>query len=180
MANPEHIIQPENYPHKTTLGEYVREVCSDATGNESYLVSRNRILEGPLFALTESLQDLPPFIQPDLRGRVSLWLGPQGTQTPLHHDTTNVLFCQIYGRKRITLISNRQPALLEAPIDYSFYSRAAAAAQTMYQVDIEPGQALFIPVGWWHAVESLSTSVSIGFTGFCWPNRFDWYRPGDW
>ncbi len=32
---------------------------------------------------------------------------------------------------------------------------------------VEPGELLFIPVGWWHAVRSLDVSMSLSFTNFC-------------
>jgi ribosomal protein L16 Arg81 hydroxylase len=40
------------------------------------------------------------------------------------------------------------------------------------QVVLEPGQALFIPVGWWHHVRSLDVSISVSFTNFLAPNDY--------
>ena len=174
--NPTHVLHPERYPKRTTLGAFVANFDDPDAGKDCYMVSRNRALEGPLRALSTSLVDLPPFLESDVQGRVSLWLGPAGTRTPLHHDTTNVFFCQIDGRKRIQLSSSRNLERLEGEIRSSFYSEDS---QTEHSIELEAGQALFIPVGWWHAVEALTPSISLSFTGFVWPNRFDWYRPGD-
>ena len=43
---------------------------------------------------------------------------------------------------------------------------------------LAPGEALFLPVGWWHHVRALDLSISVAFNHFTWPNDFDWYRPG--
>jgi ribosomal protein L16 Arg81 hydroxylase len=45
------------------------------------------------------------------------------------------------------------------------------------EVLVHPGEALFIPVGWWHHVEALETSISVSFTNFLFPNTFSWQLP---
>jgi hypothetical protein len=55
-------------------------------------------------------------------------------------------------------------------------SDAVCAERALTPVDIviEPGRALFIPVGWWHAVTSLSDiSVTATYVSFIWRN-FGW------
>lgn len=45
-------------------------------------------------------------------------------------------------------------------------------------MDLEPGDAVLTPVGWWHHVEALEPSISVSFSGFRWPNAYPWYLPG--
>lgn len=110
-----------------------------------------------------------------------LWLGPEGVVTPLHHDLTNNLFVQVYGKKRFYLASALQAdaiynhhhvyssATLRAP---DLEARPEMARVQVYEVDLEPGDVLYLPVGWWHEVVGLSDSISLTFTAFRWPNEF--------
>ena len=35
---------------------------------------------------------------------------------------------------------------------------------------LQPGEALFVPLGWWHEVKSLTFSVTVTYINFLWPN----------
>lgn len=110
-----------------------------------------------------------------------LWFGPKGTVTQLHHDLTNNMLVQIFGRKKITLI----PAF-QVPYMYNknhVYSSVALPEvdlnqfpdfkkTTPIEIVLAPGDALFIPIGWWHYVESLDVSISVSFTDFNLANNF--------
>ena len=50
----------------------------------------------------------------------------------------------------------------------------AAAVQT---VTIGPGEALFVPVGWFHEVTALAPSMTLSLLRFRWPDDFHWLRP---
>lgn len=171
------------------MARFIDRVLAAGTTNDLYMVSNNNTMKRPQFR--PLLADVRPpraLFEPLRPEATSLWIGPGGTVTPLHHDTTNILFCQIHGKKRVELVSPQETALLMDPV-YGFYSpvelerRAEAAhpalrALLVKQVEVGPGDALYIPAGWWHRVTSLEVSISFSLLGFRRPNDFDWYRPG--
>ncbi len=172
------------------MDRFIDQVLAAGSTNDFYLVANNKALgRGRLRELFADVR--PPralFVPLTDPGAASLWIGPAGTITPLHHDTTNILFSQIYGRKRVELVSPQETALLLDPVD-GFYSpieldtrseqtHPALRALLVKQVTLGPGDALYIPAGWWHRVTSLDVSISFSLLGFRRPNDFDWYRPG--
>jgi ribosomal protein L16 Arg81 hydroxylase len=50
---------------------------------------------------------------------------------------------------------------------------AAARGLVVKDFVLTPGQALFLPVGWWHCVRALDPSASIGLVDFIWPNNWE-------
>jgi mannose-6-phosphate isomerase-like protein (cupin superfamily) len=40
-------------------------------------------------------------------------------------------------------------------------------------VELEAGEALFIPANWWHHVRSLKASINVSLTNFVFPNNFE-------
>lgn len=179
-ADPDYDMRFREHRATLTMSALAARIEATPRSNDFYMVANNRNLERE--ALTALLEDvhLPGFLDPERRdGWCSLWIGPGGTRTPLHHDLTSILFCQIVGRKRIHLVPPYELSpLAKARGVYAARNADARDAELRAQVDIEPGQALFIPMGWWHQVEALSPSVSISFTNFRRSNRWDWYRPG--
>lgn len=100
----------------------------------------------------------------------SLWIGPKGTITPLHIDMINNFFCQIVGRKRVRLVPSwNMPWVYN---EYHVYSDVDLlnidlekfpefGNATVYDFVVEPGEVLFIPVGWWHHLVSLDITISL-------------------
>lgn len=98
----------------------------------------------------------------------------------------NIIIVQVIGRKRITLIDPLHARYVynddgvfsmvdAANPDYSRFPLYAYADPIT--LVLEPGDALFIPVGWWHHVESLDLSASLSFTNFVFPNEYQWRHP---
>jgi hypothetical protein len=189
-ANPHYDEQFARHLTTTTMGAFVDRVLAAPTTNDFYMVAHNKSMDRaalrPLLrriVLDEELFD-PTSIG---RGGASLWFGPGGTVTPLHHDGTNIFFCQVYGRKRFLLASPQETRILDCAQGYYAYIDPEAPDLerwpwwrdvTLHQVILEPGEVLFLPVGWWHHVRSLEVSISLSLLNFRRPNTFDWYRPG--
>ena len=166
----------DRHRKEMSFGAYVDYVEANPTSNDIYLHAQNG------FMRTEVGQrlypDMPPFeyLDPERReGNTFLWFGPGKTLTPLHHDSCDILFMQVYGTKRWTVLSPRQKHLLYNSIgvfsdvdieqpDLSKHPLYRFAGSSTFL--LKPGEALFLPDGWWHAVRSLDISISLSFTNF--------------
>ena len=103
---------------------------------------------------------------------ISLWLGNR-TRTAAHWDLPQNLACVVAGRRRFTLFPTDQIAnLYVGPLDFTLagqaislvdvdapdlekYPRFADALGAARTAELGPGDALYIPSLWWHAVASL-------------------------
>ncbi|MBO9670182.1 MAG: cupin-like domain-containing protein [Sphingobium sp.] len=155
------------------------DLIEDNPGNDAYVTAYNSAANQAAFApLMADIRPIPSLLGP---GEGMLWVGPAGTFTPLHFDLTNNLLIQITGRKRVMLVSPNQTKLmahrrhvfsdvhdLEDPACMARQPQAKDVRP--YVVMLEPGDMLFIPVGWWHQVRSLDFSVMMTCTNFLWPN----------
>jgi hypothetical protein len=170
---------------KVLLKDYLRMVKTGGQTDNYYLVASNFLLNDPRFcSLHEDFEPFPAYLDSDNRTApygCSFWLGPAGTVTKLHHDAVNIMFCQVKGRKEFILFSPQQTPVLynhrgvysavdcEHPdtLAYPLFKNAQRI-----RVVLKPGEALFIPVGWWHFVKALDVSISLSFTNFLFPNRY--------
>jgi hypothetical protein len=174
-----HLRTPGQGDPEVSLADFLNEVES-SKGNARYLISRNRALENNLPELLDDILNPPDFLRPSLKGAVSLWLGPEGTHTPLHHDTSHILFCQIYGKKKLRLVAPDDLALLLSPTQHTFYTsvRPEDVGAQVFEVIVEAGQGVYLPLGWWHEFVALTPSISLSFVGFQDAQPNDAYRPG--
>jgi hypothetical protein len=150
--------------------------------NDVYAVGRNDLLATPgLESLASELGPLPG-LHPE-RSHDRLWVGPAGTLTPLHHDQSAAWLVQLVGRKRVWLASPLEPSLLDSA-DGVFNlldpREVEGEATEVHWIDVvlEPGDAVFLPTGWWHQVLALDASISVSRGAFRETSTRDWYAPG--
>ncbi|MGK0374008.1 MAG: hypothetical protein ACJA2E_000476 [Arenicella sp.] len=103
---------------------------------------------------------------------VSLWLGNR-SQIAAHYDFPNNIACSVVGRRRVTLFPPEQGSNLYVgpleftpsgqPIslvdscnpDFDKFPKYQQALDASFSLELEPGDALFIPSMWWHHIEAL-------------------------
>jgi hypothetical protein len=166
----EHIV-----PGTTDVQDIVR-----AVGNSGLDVSY--YLDAKLGQLSEALATDAP--APDWYPRPpvdsNLWCGVLGTSSGLHCDVTPNCNVQVIGRKHFMLFPPSQSRRLyrvpsvthcrfdpNAP-DFDRYPLARDA--TGWECTLEPGESLYIPVGWYHQVSVVSGwALNVNFF---WPRPF--------
>jgi ribosomal protein L16 Arg81 hydroxylase len=173
---------------RARLGEFVDKVLAGGPTNDYYMTANNEALRSPEFApLLEDIGTLPEYCDASqLASLSSFWFGPAGTITPLHHDTIMLFHTQIVGRKRWRFVSP-----LETPNVYNFNAVFSPidvdnpdlvrfprfGSVKMLEVIVEPGETVFLPLGWWHQVKSLDVSLSFSFSNIALPNNFTYQNP---
>jgi ribosomal protein L16 Arg81 hydroxylase len=164
------------------FGDYVDLVDQSGATNDFYMTanntSRNRA------ALATLWDDVPPlreYLDPDSADKGFFWFGPAGTKTPFHHDLTNNFMAQVIGRKRVRLVPLTDTAHMYNHLHcYSQIDGGAIDVERfpsvqharMIECTLEPGELLFLPIGWWHYVEALDASVTLTYINFLEPNDF--------
>lgn len=143
-----------------------------------YLVAQNHAMKGPLGAMLEDLSLPEGYLDAPKAERCSLWMGPANTLTTLHHDRTDILFLQVHGEKHWRLIAPTERALLDRVQGVAtLLDPSDIEGVVVHEVTVRAGDALLVPLGWWHQVRSLSASVSLSVSLD--PDEvLEFFRPG--
>lgn len=160
-----------------TLGAYLRGLGRPGpdVGAPLYLKEFDLLKALPMLR-----QDLRPAELWPCRGIVSssAWVGPAQARTGLHHDLLDNLALLVAGAKRFYLappgsveqagaVSGKHDrwAVL-AGLGIHELAHRLHGRHTLYRVDLAPGDALYVPRGWWHEVVNLQASILLsGFFG---------------
>ncbi|KAK7345861.1 hypothetical protein VNO77_16474 [Canavalia gladiata] len=131
-----------------------------------------------LETLREDIQ-MPPILVAKELSSINLWLNNTPARSSTHYDPHHNLLCIVSGCKQVVLwppsaspslypmpiygeASNHSSVALENP-DYSIYPRAECSMEFAQKVVLEAGDALFIPEGWFHQVDSDDLTIAINF-----------------
>jgi hypothetical protein len=102
----------------------------------------------------------------------SFFVGGTNTSTPMHYDTDDFNFLWLLeGRKRVVLIPNDERTVATYTCISSFEGHSCWTGidilngplpEFAVEVELGPGDGLFIPGKTWHAVKNLEPSVAYG------------------
>lgn len=189
-ADPDYDMHTRRHTVAVPLRDYVAKIEAAGTPtNDFYMVAQHRNVAKRLRALLDDVVLPPDLVRREgLENGAQFWLGPAGTVTPLHHDTSSILFCQVVGRKRFRLVAPTELRLLDDA--RSMYAAVDPEAPDLARFPwwpevlvrdevIAPGEMLVLPVGWWHHVRALDVSASLAVNALLLPNKFEDYVPGD-
>ncbi|KAM4087441.1 hypothetical protein ACJW30_10G177700 [Castanea mollissima] len=123
--------------------------------------------------------ETPAFLERKTLASINLWMNNAQARSSTHYDPHHNLLCVVAGCKQVVLwppsaspmlyplpiygeASNHSSVALENP-DFSTYPRAKCAMEHSQKVVLHAGDALFIPEGWFHQVDSDDLTIAINF-----------------
>jgi hypothetical protein len=170
---------PEEYAHnrkykEVTLRNYINDVFY-ASHHEPVYAAKNIVDINILNAL--NIRHPYPMFAEHFR-TPNCWIGPKGSTTPLHNDSTDNFSIQLLGIKRWILFSVHEIHNLSLqrtrygnykPASYDFQVslrdiESLRKEVPSYEVSVPEGFLLYLPYGWAHYVENTTSSLMIN----CW------------
>ncbi|XP_054792430.1 lysine-specific demethylase JMJ31-like isoform X1 [Prosopis cineraria] len=120
---------------------------------------------------------IPPILEAKELSSINLWMNNAQARSSTHYDPHHNLLCIVSGRKQVLLwppsaspllypmpiygeASNHSSVALESP-DYSLYPRAKNSMKFAQKAVLNAGDALFIPEGWFHQVDSDDLTIAV-------------------
>lgn len=163
--------EPPEY-RKASFAEYINSLYASASSADGYMAANTvpSILEDTYF--------FPTVFERDVFNVPRWWIGPANTGLKLHRDMVDNFLVQLKGRKRIRLYSPSETRFLypatvggnlmyePSRVDPDHYASEQFPdfKRAVYTVcELEPGDMLYLPAGWWHHVLNLEVSWSLNF-----------------
>lgn len=128
--------------------------------------------------LSEDIK-LPEFLEAKSLASINLWMNSALARSSTHYDPHHNVLCVVSGCKQVFLWPpSASPYLYPMPlhgeasnhsavalgkVDLSVHPRAEGSAKISQKVTIHAGDALFIPEGWFHQVDSDCLTMAVNF-----------------
>jgi hypothetical protein len=168
---------------ESTLGSYMELLAHDNPGEEFlYLKEFNLLRRFPQLKADISARRRI-FPQRAVCPPPGVWAGPAGVRTGAHYDLLANIATVIRGNKRFRIAPpgfvesadalstkydpwTRLSALPLAAIAAASKNSEENSEESLYEVELKAGDALYVPDRWWHEVYSPSASILLsGFFG---------------
>ena len=152
---------------ETTLTSLLRTLLDPVEKQRSiYMGSTDTRHMLPAFASENSMPLLDP-----AKAEPRIWIGNDSRVAP-HYDEADNIACVVGGRRRFILFPTNQVANLYVgpldrtiagqpismvdleSVDYERFPAFREAERHALVADLEPGDAIYIPTLWWHAVQA--------------------------
>ncbi|CAA7388076.1 unnamed protein product [Spirodela intermedia] len=134
--------------------------------------------KSPLQSLIDDIEK-PIFLETNTLASINFWMNNVESRSSIHYDPHHNLLCVIAGRKQVFLwppsagcflypmpvygeASNHSSLDIQNP-DFSRHSRAKHYMEYSQKVILHGGDALFIPEGWFHQVDSEDLTIAVNF-----------------
>lgn len=173
-SNPKYEIESKYHRGNMPFNKFI-EGLENGDNNDLYMTAQNKCMNGEVLdELYSDMLPLPSFLTYEHKSGF-FWIG-KNTTTPLHHDLTNNLMCQVMGTKLIRVCPPSEFEKIEYNVGVHSHIRWLTEELIINQkikthdYYIQPGDALLLPVGWWHCVKSFGISITIVYTNFIWNN----------
>ncbi|KAK9684844.1 hypothetical protein RND81_10G236600 [Saponaria officinalis] len=119
----------------------------------------------------------PSFLESKTLSSINLWMNNAQSRSSTHYDPHHNLLCVVAGCKQVVLwppssgpllypmpiygeASNHSSVTLDSP-DLSRHPRFVHACESSQKVVLQAGDALFIPEGWYHQVDSDELTIAV-------------------
>ena len=118
-----------------------------------------------------------------------VWIGPAGTISGFHWDSSDNVLTQIEGKKLVLIASPKYSKDMYQSKKFDHDATGSCVDINNYdekkypkfkdveffKVILEPGDSLYLPGGWWHYVKSLDASISVSNFGYSVKDMFKIY-----
>ncbi|KAF0919135.1 hypothetical protein E2562_028440 [Oryza meyeriana var. granulata] len=173
--------EPENLNEPTSSEEGCSsslESCDQVYLAQVSILSTENKERSSLEVLKEDIQE-PTFVRGKPFSSINIWMNRAHLRSSTHYDPHHNILCVVAGCKKVTLwppsaspylypmavygeASNHSSVSIEEP-DYASYTRARYMKEYSERVILNSGDALFIPEGWYHQVDSDDLTIAINF-----------------